>query len=170
MRVFVDFLVKASYFNFHHNFKKKGFSKLLHLYVGTGTKATVILKYQGFGKLCRKHWSLLFPSFFFKTSQFKISTNSSFLTIKRKLDSFLFLNFHWCVRKSLYPVKQLEAFCIWIQTFRNWADESKLRETACTLLECRRIGTLFLLKKLITLANWRQRPPTRGILTDGWEN
>ena len=55
MRVFVHFLVKASYFNFHHNFKKKGFSKLLHLYVGTGTKATVILKYQGFGKLCRKH-------------------------------------------------------------------------------------------------------------------
>ena len=92
MRVFVDFLVKASYFNFHHNFKKKGFSKLLHLYVGTGTKATVILKYQGFGKLCRKHSSLLFPSFFLNVT---IKNFNDFLSFenKKKIALFYFNTF-----------------------------------------------------------------------------
>jgi len=47
---------------------------------------------------------------FFKTSQFKISTNSSLLKIKKKL-LFLFQQFYFCVRKSLYPVKEIEAFC-----------------------------------------------------------
>ena len=102
MRVFVYFLMKAWYFSFCCNFKKKGFPP----------------KYQGFGKLRLKRRSLLFYHFLEKHHNFKLSRIPIFLNMKES-DHFSGVNVVIVSKNCLNPFIK-----IWFQVFGTGADWS----------------------------------------------